>query len=381
MSRQRKGEIVMKLNNLLFAMVITVVAHSVAFASTFENGKIEIYISTQQNLSQKNYVLEKEIVNFINKSKTSLNIAVQELRSGKISSSNAIKEAILNASKRGIKIKLIVEKSYLKPGSDNQRTFDEFHDVDNIEVKADDNPSIFHNKFIVRDYDQPTAALLSGSTNFTDTGTRRNYNHIIILHFQNPSKKSYGLLRAYQNEFNELWGGTFGNKDGGKLESYRIGHTRIKVLFSPDNDPDDYLLNALVNAKESLDVMMFTFGSNSPLIAGVINRSKAVKYVNRKPTDIRKVKVRIGMEQDQCKYWSAYPVLQELGIPVKVESTSAKLHHKVGIIDNKTVILGSYNWTLSANDRNDENVLVISNPDIAGLFTDAFNELWEDVLK
>jgi len=371
----------MKLNNLLFAMVITVVAHSVAFASTFENGKIEIYISTQQNLSQKNYVLEKEIVNFINKSKTSLNIAVQELRSGKISSSNAIKEAILNASKRGIKIKLIVEKSYLKPGSDNQRTFDEFHDVDNIEVKADDNPSIFHNKFIVRDYDQPTAALLSGSTNFTDTGTRRNYNHIIILHFQNPSKKSYGLLRAYQNEFNELWGGTFGNKDGGKLESYRIGHTRIKVLFSPDNDPDDYLLNALVNAKESLDVMMFTFGSNSPLIAGVINRSKAVKYVNRKPTDIRKVKVRIGMEQDQCKYWSAYPVLQELGIPVKVESTSAKLHHKVGIIDNKTVILGSYNWTLSANDRNDENVLVISNPDIAGLFTDAFNELWEDVLK
>ena len=86
------------------------------------------------------------------------------------------------------------------------------------------------------------------------------------------------------------------------------------------------------------------------------------------------------MEKEQCKFWSAYPALKKLGIPVKFENTSAKLHHKVGIIDNRKVILGSYNWTLSANEENDENVIVVSSSDIANLFTQAFNELWDNVL-
>ena len=86
------------------------------------------------------------------------------------------------------------------------------------------------------------------------------------------------------------------------------------------------------------------------------------------------------MEKDQCKYWSAFPTLKKLGVDVKVENTDAKLHHKVGIIDNKKVILGSYNWTLSANNDNDENIVVISNPEIADMFTKAFGELWDHVL-
>ena len=165
------------------------------------------------------------------------------------------------------------------------------------------------------------------------------------------------------------------------MKSFRIGNTRLKVLFSPDNDPDDYLLETIVGAKETLDIMMFTFGSNSPMMAGVINRFQAVKYINHRPTGDPKIKVRVGMEKDQCKYWSAYPTFQKLGIPVKVENTSAKLHHKVGIIDNNIVILGSYNWTLSADTKNDENILIVSNPEIAELFTEAFNELWVNVLK
>jgi len=160
-------------------------------------------------------LFETEIIRFIDESKASLNIAVQELRSGKIYSGSPIKEAVRRAAVRGVKDNLILEKSYLKPDSDNQKTFDEFQATDNIQVKADGNPAIFHDKFIVRDYDQPSAALLTGSTNFTDTGTRRNYNHIIILHFQNTDQKNYGLLRAYRDEFNELWNGTFGNKDDG----------------------------------------------------------------------------------------------------------------------------------------------------------------------
>lgn len=354
----------------------------ILFADSFENNRIEVYISTKENLTQKKYVLEEEIVRFIDEAQKSLDIAVQELRSGKINTtSNPIKESILRAAGRGVQVRIIVEASYLKPNSDNLNTFAEFLNTENISISADQNPYIFHNKFIVRDKDTDTAALLTGSTNFTDTGTRRNYNHILVLHFKGDRKPYFEILDRYQEEFDELLSGTFGNKEPTQeIKTYQIGNTRLTVLFSPDNDPDDFLLKTILKADETLDVMMFTFGSNSPLLSGVINRFNAVKYVGHTPTNEPKVKVRIAMEKEQCKYWSAHPTLKKLGIPVKVENTSAKLHHKVGIIDNKRIILGSYNWTLSANEENDENVIVVNNSDMANLFTQAFDELWNNVL-
>ena len=67
-------------------------------------------------------------------------------------------------------------------------------------------------------------------------------------------------------------------------------------------------------------------------------------------------------------------------MPWRLEISEAKLHCKVGIIESEKVIVGSYNWTPAANNENDENTLVIKNADIAQLFTDAFNELWHEVL-
>jgi phosphatidylserine/phosphatidylglycerophosphate/cardiolipin synthase-like enzyme len=41
------------------------------------------------------------------------------------------------------------------------------------------------------------------------------------------------------------------------------------------------------------------------------------------------------------------------------------LHHKFAVVDESTVILGSQNWSDSANTTNDENLVVISDPQIA----------------
>lgn len=333
-----------KITLIVGFIVCVLLSYQNLFAATFENDRIEVYIATKANLSAGNYVLEKEIVHFIDEAKVSLDIAVQELRSGKINTTNPIKEAILRAAQREVNVRIIVEASYLQPGSDNLNTFAEFLNTENISIVADQNPDIFHNKFIIRDKDQGTAALLTGFTNFTDTGTRRNYNHILIIHFKGERKTYFEILDCYQEEFNELLAGTFGSREPiQEVKTYRIGNTRVTVLFSPDNDPDDYLLKTVLDANETLDIMMFTFGSNSPLLSGVINRFHAVKYIDKKPTDQPKLKVRVGMEKDQCKFWSVYTTLKKLGVPVKVENTEAKLHHKVGIIDNKKIILGSYN--------------------------------------
>ena len=41
------------------------------------------------------------------------------------------------------------------------------------------------------------------------------------------------------------------------------------------------------------------------------------------------------------------------------------MHNKVIIIDDRIVVTGSYNFTYFAENRNDENVLIIHSPEIA----------------
>ena len=55
-----------------------------------------------------------------------------------------------------------------------------------------------------------------------------------------------------------------------------------------------------------------------------------------------------------------------------------KLHHKFAVIDNKTVITGSFNWSPSAAHTNDETLLVIDSPEVAAHFTREMNRLWRD---
>ena len=46
------------------------------------------------------------------------------------------------------------------------------------------------------------------------------------------------------------------------------------------------------------------------------------------------------------------------------------------MIDNKTVITGSFNWSPSAAHTNDETLMVIHSPKLAKHFTQEMNRLW-----
>ena len=71
-----------------------------------------------------------------------------------------------------------------------------------------------------------------------------------------------------------------------------------------------------------------------------------------------------------------YQRLKDFGIDVKKDKNKKTMHHKVFIIDNKTVITGSMNPTGSGNYRNDENLVIIHNKEIADKFLEEFDELW-----
>ena len=58
------------------------------------------------------------------------------------------------------------------------------------------------------------------------------------------------------------------------------------------------------------------------------------------------------------------------GIDVKLDRAHALAHNKVMIIDGETVITGSFNFTKAAETKNAENVLIISDKDLAARYTE-----------
>ena len=69
--------------------------------------------------------------------------------------------------------------------------------------------------------------------------------------------------------------------------------------------------------------------------------------------------------------------LQVQGVGTPHLARGDKLHHKFAVIDNKTVITGSFNWSPSAAHTNDETLLVIHSPQLAKHFTREMDRLWE----
>lgn len=192
--------------------------------------------------------LEAVIVDFINQSKKRLEIAVQELESLPIA------QAIIAARQRRVLVKLVIEQSYLKrsppktdpwtPGGQNEVNR-AVHDAilrSHIDVKVDYNVGIFHQKFIVRDRE----AVLTGSTNFTATGTHRNLNHVVIV--DDP-----GVATLYAKEFAEIQRGHFGRLNEGHDPHSKvsvISDVSIKVLFAPDHNPEMEIMKQMMKARE-----------------------------------------------------------------------------------------------------------------------------------
>ena len=54
------------------------------------------------------------------------------------------------------------------------------------------------------------------------------------------------------------------------------------------------------------------------------------------------------------------------------------MHHKVFIIDQETVITGSFNPTNAGDSKNDENILIIKDKGIAKQFKEEFDKVYTE---
>ena len=66
-------------------------------------------------------------------------------------------------------------------------------------------------------------------------------------------------------------------------------------------------------------------------------------------------------------------VLSKADIPVDLDGSHSTAHNKVILIDGKTVITGSFNFTKAAQEKNAENLIIVHDPELA----QAYSKNWQ----
>ena len=343
--------------------------------TAFANGKIEAYLGPTELGAPDD--LETVIVEFIKQSKSSLDIAVQELDNPKIA------QAIVDASWRGVDVDLFLEQDYLRsplhgqppalpktrPGETPEQALhraqwgeDQTELAENrrilagllrsdVQVRGDYNPKIFHQKFILRDYRgkaSSSSALLTGTANFTDTDTHRNLNHLVVFH-------NAHVCRQYEVEVDQLRRGAFGRGLHGDVPTvYDLSGIPVKILFAPDHTPELEIMKQMLKGKTEIYFAIFTFAGSSGIDDAMLALARGGM----------KIKGVLDPGQAHQKWaaprWLTHPNI-ELYVPEREGAFAdlRKVHHKLMVIDEQIVVAGSFNYTAPANEYNDENIFVL----------------------
>lgn len=143
---------------------------------------------------------------------------------------------------------------------------------------------------------------------------------------------------------------------------------RVKeCMFFPSKESEQKLIDYLNTAKEELLVCIFTITNNS--LAEVLRNAHS-----------RGVKVMVISDDENLKMLGSDVMdLRTFGIPVCADKDPrAHMHNKFAVIDNTLLITGSFNWTCQAVNKNQENLVVIEDTDLARDYKTEFERLWKD---
>ena len=93
----------------------------------------------------------------------------------------------------------------------------------------------------------------------------------------------------------------------------------------------------------------------------------------------RGVKLRIITDDDKSEdRGSDIERLEQAGIAMRMQHSPHQMNDKVALLENKKLKTGSYNWTRSAAEVNEENIIVSGEEGLVKQFSDYFNELWKN---
>ncbi len=263
----------------------------------------------------------------------------------------SVRDALIRAHRRGVSVRVVTE-------SDNISE-QEMEDLEKagISVRGDGRTFLMHHKFVVIDL----LEVWTGSMNFTMNGAYRNNNNLIQV-------RSSQIAQNYTREFDEMFvEDRFGalSKTDTPYPRVTVQGIPVEVLFSPDDGVAIHVVELLRGAEKSIDFMAYTFTSD--LLAEVmLARARAG------------VEVRGVIEKSQASNpGGEYDRLRQADIDVRLDRNPDAMHHKVMVIDGVTVITGSYNFSSSAEEHNDENILILYDVVASTEYLLEFNQLFK----
>ena len=307
----------------------------------------ELYFTDPTNpiASQGTGGVDGPLVQSIDNARLSIDVAAYSI------SLNRVRFALIDAHNRGVTVRMVMESSNMDR-SDPQALIEA-----GIPIIGDEQPGLMHDKFIVIDKSE----VWLGSMNFTDSGTYEDNNNLMRV-------LSTKLAENYTTEFEEMFtDNLFGEnvRAATPHPELTIDNVDIKNYFSPDDGVLNVLAPLLNSAQESIYFLAFSFTSNE--LGDIVRKKAEAGLTVQGVMDEEQVKTNQGTEYD--------PFLQA-GLDVRMDGIDGLMHHKVFIIDEKIVVLGSYNFSQSAEERNDENILIIYNEAFAQEFIKEFQRVY-----
>ncbi len=290
------------------------------------------------------------LVEAIDAARLSIDVAAYSL------SLNSIRYALIRAHDRGVTVRMVMESTNMER-SDPQKLIEA-----GIPIIGDNRAGLMHDKFMVIDKSE----VWTGSMNFTDAGTYDDNNNLMRI-------RSSKIAEDYTAEFEEMFlDDMFGPDVVAKTPypSVTINGTRLDVFFSPDDHVLSALIPLLESAQQSIYFLAYSFTSNQ---LGDVLRQKAAQGIT----------VAGVMDADQVKsnQGTEYDPFRREGLDVRLDGIDGLMHHKVFIVDKKIVVFGSYNFSQSAEEKNDENLIIVYDPVIAKQFLQEFNRVWREASR
>jgi len=292
--------------------------------------------------------IEAQMTTFIDSAQVSIYMAAYDLDLENVAN------ALIRAYERGVGVMVIMDNRQA------ERDVSLYvHLLERgVPVVLDRSKSDFmHNKFIVVDGER----TWTGSVNPTYNGVNRNNNNALII-------ESEELAENYIAECEEMWRQyELGEKivEPTPNPCVSVQNTVIENYFAPEDHVEEKILSELESANSSIMFMTFTFTSD-PIEKKLIEKSE------------EGVVVKGIFESRQVSRYAAYEFLYDCNIPVIRDKNGYSMHHKVFIIDNETTITGSFNPSKHADEENDENILIIHDPEITKNYLEEFEKLWSE---
>lgn len=275
---------------------------------------------------------------------TSIDVAVYSLNLW------SVRDALLRAAARGVAVRLVLE-------SDN-RAAPEVAALERagIPLRGDERQGLMHHKFVVIDGRQ----VWVGSMNLTVGSAYHDDNHLLRL-------ESPELAALFTREFEEM----FLHDRFGALSlpdptprPRALGAGWVEAWFSPDHPVEDRLVELLRGARRSVEVLAFGFTSDR-LGRALVERAEAGLLV------------RGVFEAGQADAAGAeFDRLRQAGLDVHLDGNPSNMHHKLILIDRALAVVGSYNFTRSAAQYNDESLLILSDPAIVQALVEEFERVY-----